>query len=166
MRMDSVPHHPLYTRWKIPWYPLSRRVSGPQNWFRQCGERIISAPTRTGLCFRHYIYWQWDFHSCLLATMEHRYSENLIFLINFCVNDTKFHQNWWSQSRSLTRIRRQVNICLKTSSTDRDAPKSNLLNFQFFIGVYYPQKLALTSPTSGGRSVGIGRLRTKGHGVS
>jgi hypothetical protein len=32
----------------------------------------------------------------------------------------------------------------------------------------YPQKLALTSPTSGGRSrsVGIVRLRTKGHGVS
>jgi hypothetical protein len=28
-----------------------------------------------------------------------------------------------------------------------------------------PQKLALTSPTSGGRSVGIIRLRTKGHGV-
>jgi hypothetical protein len=29
----------------------------------------------------------------------------------------------------------------------------------------YPLKLALTSPTSGGRSVGIVRLRTKGHGV-
>jgi hypothetical protein len=29
----------------------------------------------------------------------------------------------------------------------------------------YPQKLALTSPTSGGRSVGIVRLRTKDHGV-
>jgi hypothetical protein len=29
----------------------------------------------------------------------------------------------------------------------------------------YRQKLALTSPTSGGRSVGIVRLRTKGHGV-
>jgi hypothetical protein len=29
----------------------------------------------------------------------------------------------------------------------------------------YPQKLALTSPTSGGRSVGIVRLRTKGDGV-
>jgi hypothetical protein len=29
----------------------------------------------------------------------------------------------------------------------------------------YPQKLALTSPTSGGGSVGIVRLRTKGHGV-
>jgi hypothetical protein len=29
----------------------------------------------------------------------------------------------------------------------------------------YPQKLALTSPTRGGRSVGIVRLRTKGHGV-
>jgi hypothetical protein len=29
----------------------------------------------------------------------------------------------------------------------------------------YPQKLALISPTSGGRSVGIVRLRTKGHGV-
>jgi hypothetical protein len=28
----------------------------------------------------------------------------------------------------------------------------------------YPRKLALTSPTSGGRSVGIVRLRTKGHG--
>jgi hypothetical protein len=30
---------------------------------------------------------------------------------------------------------------------------------------FYPQKLALTSPTSGDRSVGIVRLRTKGHGV-
>jgi hypothetical protein len=29
----------------------------------------------------------------------------------------------------------------------------------------YPQKLTLTSPTSGGRSVGIVRLRTKGHGI-
>jgi hypothetical protein len=29
----------------------------------------------------------------------------------------------------------------------------------------YPQKLALTSPTSGSRSVGIVRLRIKGHGV-
>jgi hypothetical protein len=29
----------------------------------------------------------------------------------------------------------------------------------------YPQKLALTSTTSGGRSVGIVRLRTRGHGV-
>jgi hypothetical protein len=29
----------------------------------------------------------------------------------------------------------------------------------------YPQKLALTSPISGGRSVGIVRLRTKSHGV-
>jgi hypothetical protein len=29
----------------------------------------------------------------------------------------------------------------------------------------YPQKLALTSPASGGRSVGIVRLRTKSHGV-
>jgi hypothetical protein len=29
----------------------------------------------------------------------------------------------------------------------------------------YPQKLELTSPTSSGRSVGIVRLRTKGHGV-
>jgi hypothetical protein len=29
----------------------------------------------------------------------------------------------------------------------------------------YPQKLALTSPTSGGCSVGIIRSRTKGHGV-
>jgi hypothetical protein len=29
----------------------------------------------------------------------------------------------------------------------------------------YPQKLALTSPTSGGRSVGIVRFRTTGHGV-
>jgi hypothetical protein len=29
----------------------------------------------------------------------------------------------------------------------------------------YPQKLALTSPTCGGRSVGIVRLRTTGHGV-
>jgi hypothetical protein len=28
-------------------------------------------------------------------------------------------------------------------------------------GTLYPQKLALTSPTSGGRSVGIVRLRTK-----
>jgi hypothetical protein len=29
----------------------------------------------------------------------------------------------------------------------------------------YPQKLALTSLTSGGRSVGIVRLRTTSHGV-
>jgi hypothetical protein len=29
----------------------------------------------------------------------------------------------------------------------------------------YPQKLALASPTSGGRSVGIVRLRTTSHGV-
>jgi hypothetical protein len=29
----------------------------------------------------------------------------------------------------------------------------------------YPQKLAQASPTSGGRSVGIVRLRTKGQGI-
>jgi hypothetical protein len=29
----------------------------------------------------------------------------------------------------------------------------------------YPQKLAQPSPTTGGRSVGIVRLRTKSHGV-
>jgi hypothetical protein len=29
----------------------------------------------------------------------------------------------------------------------------------------YPQRLALTWPTSGGRSVGIVRVRTKSHGV-
>jgi hypothetical protein len=29
----------------------------------------------------------------------------------------------------------------------------------------YPQRLALTSPTSGGRSIGIACSRTKGHGV-
>jgi hypothetical protein len=42
------------------------------------------------------------------------------------------------------------------------------LLWQFNYGDYYgtyPQKLALTSPSSGGRSVGIVRLRTKGHGV-
>jgi hypothetical protein len=33
------------------------------------------------------------------------------------------------------------------------------------LGILYPQKLALTSPTSGGRLVGRIRLRTKGHGV-
>jgi hypothetical protein len=30
--------------------------------------------------------------------------------------------------------------------------------------IFYAQKLALTSSTSGGRLVGIVRLRTKGHG--
>jgi hypothetical protein len=30
---------------------------------------------------------------------------------------------------------------------------------------FYPQKVALTSPTSGGRSIDIVRLRTKSHGV-
>jgi len=30
----------------------------------------------------------------------------------------------------------------------------------------YPQKLALTSPTGGGRSVGMVRSRTKSHGES
>jgi hypothetical protein len=38
----------------------------------------------------------------------------------------------------------------------------NHLNNSTFL---YPQKLALTSPTSGGRSVGIVRLRTKSRGV-
>jgi hypothetical protein len=32
-------------------------------------------------------------------------------------------------------------------------------------GTFYHQKLALTSPTSGGRPVGIVRTRTTGHGV-
>jgi len=30
----------------------------------------------------------------------------------------------------------------------------------------YPQKLALTSPTGGGHSVGMVRSRTKSHGVT
>jgi hypothetical protein len=32
------------------------------------------------------------------------------------------------------------------------------------LDTFYPRKLALTSPTSGGRSVGIVLLRTKSHG--
>jgi hypothetical protein len=34
-----------------------------------------------------------------------------------------------------------------------------------YVGTLYPQKLAITSPTSGGRSVGIVRSRTQDHGV-
>jgi hypothetical protein len=37
---------------------------------------------------------------------------------------------------------------------------------KYYATPLYPQKLALTSPTSGGRSVGIVRSRTKGHGVT
>jgi hypothetical protein len=33
------------------------------------------------------------------------------------------------------------------------------------LGTLYPQKLALTSPTSGGRSIGIVRSRTQAMGV-
>jgi hypothetical protein len=37
----------------------------------------------------------------------------------------------------------------------------NFNNFIIYATPLYPQKLALTSPTNGGRSVGIVRLRTK-----
>jgi hypothetical protein len=44
---------------------------------------------------------------------------------------------------------------LKTEINGRGDPRDTL----------YPQKLALASLTSGGRSVGIVRLRTTSHGV-
>jgi hypothetical protein len=41
-----------------------------------------------------------------------------------------------------------------------------VIQVSFFLPINFLQEeLALTSPTSGGRSVGIVRLRTKGHGI-
>jgi hypothetical protein len=50
-------------------------------------------------------------------------------------------------------------IILKTEINGRGDPLRRPRN------TLYPQKLALTSPTSGSRSVGMVRLRTKSHGV-
>jgi hypothetical protein len=47
---------------------------------------------------------------------------------------------------------------LKRPDTNEAVPKHTT-------SYYYYLKLALTSPTSGGRSVGIVRLRIKAHGV-
>jgi hypothetical protein len=42
---------------------------------------------------------------------------------------------------------------------------SGLENREYGSNILYPQTLALTSPTSGGSSVGIVRSQTKRHGV-
>jgi hypothetical protein len=47
------------------------------------------------------------------------------------------------------------------AATDPTGHACRLNNLRWPRGILYPQKLALTSPTSGGRSVGIVRLRTK-----
>jgi hypothetical protein len=38
---------PLYPQGKSSQYPLTRRLGGPQNWSRLCGEEKILDPTRT-----------------------------------------------------------------------------------------------------------------------
>jgi hypothetical protein len=35
---------PLYTQGKSPWYPLDRRLAGPQNWSGHSGEEKNSKP--------------------------------------------------------------------------------------------------------------------------
>jgi hypothetical protein len=48
----SFKPRPLYPRGKRPWYPLDRKLGGPQSWSGQCGEEKILDPTMNGF----YIY--------------------------------------------------------------------------------------------------------------
>jgi hypothetical protein len=42
----SFTPRPLYPRGKSPWYPLDRRLGGPQSRYGRGGERKISSPSR------------------------------------------------------------------------------------------------------------------------
>jgi hypothetical protein len=63
---------------------------------------------------------------------------------------------------SLVRIIEAILEC-KSSGSGLENGHGNPLHWPR--DTLYPQKLALTSPTSGGRSVDIVRLWTKSHGV-
>jgi hypothetical protein len=40
----SFPPRPLYPKGKIPWYPLDKRLGGPQSWSGNSGEEKNSQP--------------------------------------------------------------------------------------------------------------------------
>jgi hypothetical protein len=42
----SFTPRPLYPQGKRPWYPLDRRLCGPQHRSEHCGEEIIPSPRR------------------------------------------------------------------------------------------------------------------------
>jgi hypothetical protein len=58
-----------------------------------------------------------------------------------------------------------INVLLYTSSGQETDINGRRDRLRWPRDTLYPQKLAQTSLTSGGRSVGIVRLRTKGRGV-
>jgi hypothetical protein len=47
MRMVSFTPQPLYPQGKSPWYPLDRRLGGPQSWSGRYGEMKILGTTGT-----------------------------------------------------------------------------------------------------------------------
>jgi hypothetical protein len=48
---------PLYLRENSPWYPLDRRLSVPQSWFRRCAENNISYLCQESNPCRHEDVW-------------------------------------------------------------------------------------------------------------
>jgi hypothetical protein len=66
---------------------------------------------------------------------------------------------------SLVRIIKELLEWKSSSSSQKNRINDRGDPLRWPRDTLYPQKLALTSPTSGGRSVGIVRLRTKGHGL-
>jgi hypothetical protein len=66
---------------------------------------------------------------------------------------------------SLVRIIEKLLECKSSDSGHENRINGRGDPFRWPRDTLYPQKLALTSPTGGGHSVGIVRLRTKGHGV-
>jgi hypothetical protein len=116
-------------------------------------------------------------HPCLLGTLQwakfrvvsHRYS---VFFRVMCVIVFETQFTAFLHPGSLVSCHSFLICFLHFNSQSR--PGRSFLNFDKVIreyghrdlscwprGILCPQKLALTSPTSGGRSVGIVRLRTK-----
>jgi UbiD family decarboxylase len=62
------------------------------------------------------------------------------------------------EKKNLIRIKKEVSTILEMTEIHRRVLSSKGPAIIFTL---YPQKLALTSPTSGGRSVGIVRSRTQ-----
>jgi hypothetical protein len=127
---------------------------------RVCFRNVFTQPWPSNGYMRHlikisrrvirpiYVSDVWFFTRSTLMTETEEFSEILSFISTL--------------TQLITRVDFNAFICRERSTKPRlTAFKSVALTRRHPL----PQKLALTLPTSGGRSFGIVRLRTKGHGV-
>jgi hypothetical protein len=118
-------------------YPLDRSLGGPHSRSGRCEEEKLLDPTGT-------------------RTPTPRSSPLNVFIIKLLISC--LYWLIYLFLHQLTTLSDSTPV-LKTEFNGRGDP------LRWPRDTLYPQKLALTSPTSGGRSIGIVRLRTKSHGV-